>query len=321
MKKLAPYLPSRTFTAAFIIPSFTLLAIWMIFDRDAPAVVAAEQQESLIKALDAGIGQYNERDTDGDLLKDWEEFLYETDIALSDTDGDGLSDFDEVLDPIRDPLVPDSEKGRTEPEPETLTSSSTPYYTVDPSLTPTEKFARDVMVTFAQVTRTGASAGALEESLVTKINESALEREKRILRFDLEDLTVMENASASQELRYQQEYQTYARGLAGVRVSDLVLLAYYAETEENEFLNELTKNAILYKDFVDKIADMPVPDSIATTHLAVLNYTDVIARDVEQMSQADQDPLGAMIAAASLTDAETKLAPITSRLQLFFYQI
>ena len=54
------------------------------------------EYEINVKFSNKNVVEYTENDTDGDLLSDYEEYMYMTDMNKKDTDNDGLSDYIEV---------------------------------------------------------------------------------------------------------------------------------------------------------------------------------------------------------------------------------
>lgn len=315
------WLPSKTVTAFVLIPLCTIFVVWLTTQlRDEYAQERAKHELAFSEKLDSAVNAYNDRDTDGDLLKDWEEFLYGTDIHKQDTDGDGLDDYTEVLDPLRDPTVADADRGRTQA---TNASSSDvigddPYYAYDDSLNTTEKFSRDVLNTFAQLQGSGSINTNVQDQLLEKVSESVSNREEKAAEYAKEDITIASNNSSAAVEQYRQGYIGAAQSLERVENHDLVLLAMYAETKDEAPLEELASNAQAYKLFVDKLREVSVPPEIADVHLELINNVYIMQQNIRDMSTPEEDPLGALIASGSYSNDEDVLGKNLEALSLYF---
>ncbi len=82
-----------------------LILLWLIYLNFNKTKTFQKLEKTLVEKekIDILIN-YNQKDRDGDGLKDWQEILYKTNLDLIDTDDDGISDFDEI-EQNKDPLV------------------------------------------------------------------------------------------------------------------------------------------------------------------------------------------------------------------------
>jgi hypothetical protein len=84
------YLPSKKFMAIFAL--IVLFGGGLFFlSRYQKKVVTKNQEAMKIK-----LGEFVDRDTDSDGVKDWEEALWGTDPLKGDTNDDGISDKDDI---------------------------------------------------------------------------------------------------------------------------------------------------------------------------------------------------------------------------------
>ena len=312
-------LPSRRIVGFVIIPLVTVFLLWSLGQYNQNKRLTQNvNNNQLGQVLDAEIAEYNQRDTDGDLLKDWEEFLYETDINETDTDGDGLDDYLEALDPIRDPLVADSELGRTQTNQTASGTEDATYYTQDASLTATEKFARDTLSTFAQLKNSDSIGTGIQDALIEKVNAQVELREEKQALYTIDDVLVNPNTGDVVKESYRKAFVKASSPLTRLGEYDLSLVALYAETNETEYLEELQKNAGLYQQFVDAAIKISVPQDIAPAHLEIINSADLLRRNIETMATADVDPLGALIASGDYRNDEIVVQEATYALALYF---
>lgn len=311
------WLPSRRIVGLVIVPMVTVFSLWLIGTiRAEQAERATLQALNFERTLGTAIDGYNTKDSDSDLLKDWEEFLYETDIYNPDTDGDGLDDYTEVIDPIRDPLVPDAELGRYVAPDED--GEEAIYYTEDDSLNATEKFSRDAFNAFAQLQQSDSLGTNVQDVLLEKVSETVDERERKQGIYTMDDVTVAAGNSASIKENYRQAFTRSVTPLARVKENDLTLLALYSESNNPGHIETMMFNAEQYEQFLSSITDVVVPPEIASVHLELINHSYVLKENIKTMATADQDPLGAMIAAGDYTATETALETVIQALSLYF---
>jgi len=102
LKKYAVYI--FYFSVIFLLIFFIYrnFSVTKEFEKNAEIAKNIKKQKVLEKK--------EQKDTDGDGLKDWQEVLYRTDPELADSDGDGISDGDEVKNGT-DPAKYGEEKG------------------------------------------------------------------------------------------------------------------------------------------------------------------------------------------------------------------
>jgi hypothetical protein len=315
------WLPSKTVTAFVLIPLCTIFIVWLVTQIQAEyASKKAQQELAFSETLDSAVNAYNNRDTDGDLLKDWEEFLYETDINKQDTDGDGLDDYSEVIDPIRDPLVADADRGRTQAQndPGDDVIGDGPYYVYDDSLNTTEKFSRDVLNTFVQLQGSGSLNTNVQDQLFEKVNENVDAREEKTEAYSQEDIAIAESNSQQAVESYRAGFASATQALQSVQNHDLILLAQYSETGDTGLLDELASNAEAYKQLIEDLRAVPVPPEVAPAHLEMLNNTHIMQENIRDMSQAEEDPLGALMAAGDYATDEEVLGKNLEALSLYF---
>ncbi len=92
-RQILPYLPSKKIIYS-VIPVLFVIAGLFWFLKYGPQ---KESSKNLyVRNLESIAGQFNDKDSDGDGLKDWEEILWKTDINKIDSDNDGFSDKEEM---------------------------------------------------------------------------------------------------------------------------------------------------------------------------------------------------------------------------------
>ena len=310
------WLPSRRIVAFVIVPLCTMFLLWLVgYVRESAALAQADREGQFSQALRGAVDDYNTRDSDGDLLRDWEEFLYETDPYSPDTDQDGLDDYTEVIDPIRDPLVADAELGRYSAG--VNGTSSRPYYTEDDSLNATEKFSRDIMNTFVQLRNNGSLGSSLEEAMIERVSLDVDTRETKQGVYTVDDILRSASDNSQAIDRYGVALAEAGSVLDLSMKSDLVLMYAYSEIEDTTHLEEIQNNVARYQQYIARLENIRVPSRLVEPHLALLNTMYVLTLNAETMARAETDPLGAMIAATQYAVVEEELRTVMQAIQLY----
>jgi|GEM_PF-2502078 len=324
MNTYRKYLPSRPLVAFVLVPALTIFVLWNIgYVRDYQAQKGLAQEENFTNTLSSARAEYNKRDTDGDLLQDWEEFLYETDIEKKDTDGDGLDDYQEVLDPIRDPLVADAELGRTQA---TTTAADgvigdDPYYAYDDSLNTTEKISRDIFNTFSQIQQSD-NQEQVKRVLLEKVPEVIAEREGEEGQYTIENLSVVASIGRSQDKkRYLDQYKKAVAPLqaATTEKTEIALIEEYGKTKDPALLEILEERSRLYNTFATELLEVQVTEDIAPVHLELVNNYDTLSRYTLKISRAETDPIGAIAGASGFIDNMVLIEANIRALSVYLY--
>lgn len=312
------WLPSRRVIGLVIVPMLTVFVLWIIGQREH----AQEETERLSHAsLGSVLAEesqlFNERDSDQDGLRDWEEFLYETSINDADSDDDGLDDFTEVIDPKRDPLVPDSHLGRTiNPLFESASSSvgsTTLSYTV------TEQTSRELYNAFAQL-RQADNPEVVQDILLERISQSVVGQERVGTRYSSEDIAVGPSPrDRTDRGHYLALYREAILPAVEESVPDAtVLLVQYSQSKDPNYLHMLNTSAQVNRQVVDNLLALAVPESVALLHVELINNLDIVTQHTQAMAQAQEDPLGAIIAAGHYVDDNKLLEQTLYGLSLYF---
>jgi len=312
MNNMNDFLPSRKVVALVLVPVVTIFLLWMINAYyQIPEVITSEKSE-LAATLEVGNAQFQERDTDGDGLKDWEEFLYQTDENLPDTDGDGASDGAEVNRGF-DPLVAGN---GTADEVAGQNDSGFTFYKQDDSLTRTDVLARDIFVAYADLKQSDAiDVVAIRDSAIDRaINENT--SFETALQFTLEDLTTVAPSSFSRGA-YKRAYAEATTILNTIQFSELELFTRYLEGDQVALV-ELAKNRDVYKDFIVEIRSISVPSDVSLIHLELINNVQVLVETIDNMLGVEQDPLAALVFAQKFLEDEEILYRNGEALGLYF---
>ena len=308
-------LPSRTVIAFVLVPALTIVSVIGLMSINAQgSEQTLSESEILANTLREGNLAFQEIDTDGDGLKDWEEFLYQTDERNPDTDGDGSSDGSEVARGF-DPLV--SGTGTTTAEVETASATGLYFYKEDKTLSKTDILSRDTFTTYLELRKSG---GLEEDQIVQRSLEQAIRENATIeneIKYSLEDLSVVPATQATRRT-YRNQYDRAARSALAAQYDEVELLAQYLYNRDLYAFGLLETNQGLYESFIDSLLTMSVPEDIARVHLELLNNMSIAVTSLEGMRTVDEDPLNALIFSQKFSDDRDIVLKNTQALKLYF---
>ncbi len=313
MRVMNDFLPSRKVIAFVLVPVLTVFLLWVIVRYYEEPAVVSQERSSLEVALEEGEQLFQEQDTDGDGLKDWEEFLYQTDERNTDTDGDGQSDGLEVRRGF-DPLVAgDGTETGVEPE----NQSGITFYKNDPNLTKTDLLARDIFVVFAELKNGDAlDLEGVRDSAIEKAIQDNTGLDSALV-YTLDDVTAVPD-SRSAARSYYTSYRAATQTLIGIQFSEIDLFSRYVRDGDESALIELQKNKENYDAFVAEINKISPPETIKVIHVELLNNVSIIASTIENMLLVREDPLLALVAAQKFLEDEELLEKNTEAILLYF---
>ena len=306
------FLPSRTVIAFVLVPAVTLITVIGLSVYNAQETTAGESEvDVLAQAISEGNERFREIDTDNDGLKDWEEFLYQTDETNPDTDGDGSSDGNEVARGF-DPLVAGT---GTTTEVTSSTTAGLYFYKQDDTLTRTDVLSRDTFTKFLELRQSG---GLSQDKLVQDaVNEAIAENTQveSTIRYNRDDITVVPN-SQTNKTRYRQAYTLATDVLNDVRYDEIELLGQYLYKNDIAAFNQISINKDLYAAFVERLKGMSVPEPVAGVHLELMNNISIAVDSLESMVLVEEDPLKALVFAQKFEEDRSIVLKNTEAIKL-----
>lgn len=272
-KKLIPILIACLIVVGAVIFSLT-------YDKkDSPSVAVAGIKEI--------IATNQEKDTDGDGLKDWEETLWSTDIRKADTDGDGAGDGDEVK-AERNPLI----KGPND-KLNLNKQTGTQNGTTTVNLTETDKFARNFFTKYMELRK--LSDGNISESerqlLITELAQAgALEIKAKV--YTLDDMKYTTDGN-------MEGMERYGHNLARIIIenspqnpeSELDILNEAITKDDPNVLKRLDLIIKNYKNIIKLSSETPIPQNATELHLEYINSLSRVVLSIENMKKLYTDPI------------------------------
>ncbi len=224
-------------------------------------------------------------------------------LLAKDTDLDGVPDWQENLegtDPTKKettPGIPDKEAiARIEASNKSNGTDIAPDVAIDEeNLTKTDKFSRELFSTVATLNQTGELDQTTVDKLTTSLSDQIKNNTQRKV-FLLSDLKMAKDDSI-------QAYQAYSNAINVISIKDPIdgnaidILQEFANDGENANVAALDKLEPIVKQttvFMNDMAKMSVPSSLAQPHLDTLNALEKIIENLTDVGLFDTDPIVAM---------------------------
>lgn len=240
----------------------------------------------------------NEKDTDNDGLKDWEETIWKTNPQKSDSDNDGESDADFVK---RKEESIKNNNGNTE-------NGSGFSFAEDGNKT--GNLGKQLFSEYLALKQSGkVNANVINqmtERLAAEISESSPETlyfANDILTFPDSDKIRIKSYANTIALIRQKYYDMY-----GQKINDSSFLG----VNDPAFIENLILAGELYHDMADELLKIPTPHGLKETHLKLLNNYGQSAQGLKKIELINEDPL---ISALGIKEHETATVNETEILQ------
>lgn len=248
---------------------------------DAPIVTSgvSSSGENLSSEI---LNEYANKDSDEDGLKDWEELLSGTDPHKADTDGNGIKDGKE----------PRSSSGTT---------------AVVVELSPTDKLARDFFARYMELNQVGLTGDAASQTeLIGQVlkNGMVLATPKT---YSLKDIVVIQDTSTVAIKKYGNEVGGIFQRNQNLGRDEAVIAREAVEKEEPEILKEIDPIISIYKNIVQSLLKVQVPQNEAKMHVDTINAMNKFLFVAESLRQTNVDPLRGLQGASTYLEAGESL--------------
>jgi hypothetical protein len=239
----------------------------------------------------------DDKDTDGDGLKDWQETLWGTDKANPDTDGDGTKDGEEVA-TGRDPIKagPDDKMNRTL----NLTLNESGEIGVGDPNNMTQQISRDLL---AQLFSYGD--GDLDDENQKKIIDNTLANirpETIPLRYSLADVRVFQDLNEANLRKF---------GNSVVSVQQKMASNINPRGSHQDLLK-------VYEAMVDDLAKVEVPRDMSVPYLSLINNYNTLKELLAKMESSTEDPFKSLLNLKYFSDTMGKNEVIYKQFASYF---
>lgn len=224
------------------------------------------------------------KDSDNDGLKDWEEQLWKTDPNNPDTNGDGIKDGEEVrmgINPIGTGL---DDKLATDTVQSKINSS------IESDLSETDKFSRELFAKYLATKRDGQNINIddYNQFLINAISNtseatSTIYQESNLRKVDETKASIRNYGNTLGKL-----FADKAKEFPG---NELMIFDEAIDKNDEKILNALESPINRYKSIRDEMLLMPIPASLVSIHLRMVNLTSLMIAGIENMKYIFSDPI------------------------------
>ncbi|HYD93036.1 MAG TPA: hypothetical protein VEB18_01090 [Candidatus Paceibacterota bacterium] len=273
------------------IAAFCIITAFFLSGTARFPTASATSTEELLRA-------YATKDTDADLLPDWQEDLYGSDPRNPHSIDPSMTDKAAVEAGLIKPRF-ESEK------PEPSTDFDLPGVDAKPE-TMTGRFARDFFGSY--LTSRGPEAPT-EEAMLAFIQEAIddLEATRAALYADEELTIVPDSTEALTTYLIAGEAAINANSLMGAR-SELYSFADAVQKDDAAALAAVRASAKAYERIALALSRVAVPQSISSEHLAMVNAVATVGATIGDMGTFDTDPLRGFVGFDAYTEATRDMA-------------
>ncbi len=244
----------------------SILFIWFTQKKDPVDLLT---QEDIVTQ---SVEDITTRDSDGDGVRDWEEFLWNLDPNKKDSNGNGLPDAEELE--VRKIAL----RGTATVE----TSAATSTFT--------DTFSREFFVAFSALKQ----SGNLTTSNIDQISKQSLAAltqatiQEKYLKKDL----LLASSTPESKILYEKNMSTVGKGLPIKTLGrELELLNRAINKPRSEkLITELKKIQQIYLALAERTMKIAVPSAIQNTHLELANSYYKLGAAVGGLTQIYDDP-------------------------------
>jgi|CXWL01.1.fsa_nt_gi hypothetical protein len=261
--------------------------------------VGAEGTEELLRA-------YAAKDSDGDLLPDWQEALYGTDPNRAVSTTHGVSDGEAVSKGLLTPKSLASELPQEDLGP-TVTQADLPG--VDPAPgSITDQFSKEFFKRYIAASNGSALSEEDQKALMDSLLIDFQSRASKILMSPYTKISVHTSVSVS-ILDYVGSVENILR-VRDVPQGDgepLPLMEAFLTDKSEIAHKKLEALGDSYRAIASDLAQLPVPPALSQDHLVLMQSFDSLARATSVVVNYEQDPLGVLGALALYQPSSSKI--------------
>lgn len=286
-------IPERTLRigASFLL---ALLFIGVAYVLSGPSFLTrktanAGSTEELLKA-------YAAKDTDGDLLPDWQEALYGTDPKKADSDGDGMSDEEAAR---QGKLTPNALASQLPSEQDT---TSQPLTDADfggvPAPAPgsiTEQFSHEFFQEYMETSGGRPMSAEEQQALVSELLSRFTDQARELFASSYTAVSIHTDASIS--------VTQYAGAIEGILYTNdvpegenepFLLMEALIQNDDESARSKLEILADSYESITEDLLAVRVPPQFTSQHLALVRSFDELHKATRSVTSYEDDPLGVM---------------------------
>ncbi len=322
MSEWRRYLPSKQFigvaTPLLIGFAATLALIYISYpDRGTSAAGLPEDRASLLAVATEALmrEQFQNIDSDGDGLYDWEEALWGTDPHNPDTSGDGMLDGEAVRQG-RDPLVPGPDNFLWQTR-----GIGTSTQLNELALSPTEKLSRDFLGSYLQMKQAGQITEENKQRLLSNLLVSTASELRLGEQRSADSFTVIRTVAEPERLAYFNAMDAVYLSMGTPHTDNMLLIYQAVEMSRSEASEEIASNLSRYSQAVETLESMPVPREALAEHIRLTNAIAAYRDVIKALSDSSTDPLISLLALHSYERAVVDVYAASNAMRAYFANI
>lgn len=271
----------------------------------------AEKEESLQIAsvtIPETTTEEGSKDSDNDGLKDWEEFIWGTDLNNPDTDGDGTSDGEEIT-LNRNPL-------KSGPDDSLTNAEAIERPRLEEEINFTDQLSREFFTWYLKLKSEGIDIESMEQSLVPEMTKRISEIDAFSDAFSESDIVAGANSPNTLRAYFNQLgfITTDEAQKNGIIEDELELFSRLAQlsysTQNFEEFEQFKKYVIAHKSAYERLKILPVPEKFIKTHITFANSFNNISKISAAFYNFIGDPVLAVAATNQYIQESTKMANV-----------
>ncbi len=189
---------------------------------------------------------------------------------------------------------------------------------VSEKLTPTDLFGRNFFTKYTELRQSGLSdnANAIESVANDLINQS-LSGIKGANLYTLKDINTTYKSDIETTKKYAEDLMlVLSKWMPAVNEVEIVTNAL--ESGDMDLLKQIDPIIVGYKNAINKLKAMTVPDVLALPHLDLINGISMQIFNAESLRNADKDPLTSLAAVSMEVKSLETIANAIGRMQTIF---
>lgn len=259
--------------------------------------VTAQSSEELLRA-------YAAKDTDGDLLPDWQEALYGTDPEDPRSFKDEMTDAEAVSAGLLTPKAPSSSEDSGDIDVEGVLSAEG---------TLTDELAREFFSTYLTTRGTNPPTAEEIDSFAEEFVRKFQADSNEFSSFSAAQIRVIGSGPDAIRVYAIQMEQIFSKHDPSLPKNELQYLDDAVTHSNNSALPHLATIGAAYTEIGEELVTVAVPAEAKVAHLAIANAMKHMGASVTNMSKIDTDPVRVMVGMESYTaSAEAYRAGFTA---------
>lgn len=249
-----------------------------------------------------------ERDTDGDGLKDWEEDLWGFSKNNPDTDGDGIGDAEEA----------ENERVLNAQKEAELIDAVLVNLSSDTNLSRSDILARTLVeevIAFqsAGISLDGNTSNSIAQKLVDSLSGGVVINPPVITPAQIKAV-----AESPETLRsYGNAVGSVIGGTPTAETNELIVLAQLGQTSDYSTLEQLSTVKASYRTMVNQLMTVSVPTGLVGAHADFINAMLATSETFDTLAKIEDDPLASIVGIQAYVQFSSNMATSFDKIQSY----